>query len=694
MTFLSIVKKNFKYNFSRYISFYFINSLIVGMLFVYGSLAFNNEVKNVVASNSANNNLMPTILNMSLLVLCIFSVVFITYTNLEFLKNRGKEFGMYLTLGMTRKDLSKLILFENIGILISSIITGIAGGMLLGRLFYMGFEKVLNIDSLKFEITSKGILLSICIFTIIFIGNLIFNMIYISRVSIITTLKSSVKGESSKGNLFMGAVASFLFVIALILIPKILNKEIFIDFKPAMNICIVITVIAPFFIIASGILGIKYIMSKTPKTYNNNLLILSGLSHKLNTHKSILYILSLLAAMATSFIGATYALYVTTEEGVRAENPFDVIFMENEKYNKVSSKEVESLLKSNNVKIDNYKTLEYLKLPILTKEIGGEGFNIEANVEVISESAFNKHMNSNIDIKEKGMNIIRVYTDDYKPQISDTIIPTIENIGEYIEYPNTYKKEQINEITKGNFIEIDGDKVSFEENIQYVNFLYNEAFQLGFGAIINDEDYNKLKENTPNSLVEKAHLINTKNNEKIKEILEPYLLEKNSFKSNAWESLVGNHHLSEDTQGERYIKGFKPVYTQELVDDTVISYGMIFYVVGFIGCLFFLANGVVLYYKTLNQVRDDKERVISLSRIGMTDNEIRKVLSKELAIMFFVPILVGGGLAIYYISLMFSNWSVSQSVDERLLYIIVGAIIIQSILYFISRRKFLKEILG
>ena len=158
MTFLSIVKKNFKYNFSRYISFYFINSLIVGMLFVYGSLAFNNEVKNVIASNSANNNLMPTILNMSLLVLCIFSVVFITYTNLEFLKNRGKEFGMYLTLGMTRKDLVKLILFENIGILISSIITGIAGGMLLGRLFYMGFEKVLNIDSLKFEITSKGIL--------------------------------------------------------------------------------------------------------------------------------------------------------------------------------------------------------------------------------------------------------------------------------------------------------------------------------------------------------------------------------------------------------------------------------------------------------------------------------------------------------------------------------------------------------
>jgi len=162
MTFSSIVRKNLVYNFNKYISFYFVNSLIVAMLFMYGSLIFNSTIVNSIGKSS----LYDTVI-VSLGGTILFSIIFITYTNVSFLKNRGKEFGVYLTLGMTAKDLIKLIFMENISIMIAALLTGILGGTLFGRLFYMGLNKILEGTTIVYEINYESILLSIGVFTLI-----------------------------------------------------------------------------------------------------------------------------------------------------------------------------------------------------------------------------------------------------------------------------------------------------------------------------------------------------------------------------------------------------------------------------------------------------------------------------------------------------------------------------------------------
>jgi len=99
---------------------------------MYGSLMYNSAIIKGIGKTSTYG-----IVKLALVGIIIFSIVFITYTNIYFLKNRGKEFGVYLTLGMTYKDLTKMVIMENIGVMIASLVTGIVSGTVLGRMFYM-----------------------------------------------------------------------------------------------------------------------------------------------------------------------------------------------------------------------------------------------------------------------------------------------------------------------------------------------------------------------------------------------------------------------------------------------------------------------------------------------------------------------------------------------------------------------------
>lgn len=115
MTFSAIVYKNLKYNLARYISFYLVNSFIVAVLFMYGTLFFNDSIPDNTKS----------VFNFSFVAIVLFCIVFISYTQTYFVKFRGKEFGVYLTLGMTARDLKKMTRRENIIIISISLLTGI-----------------------------------------------------------------------------------------------------------------------------------------------------------------------------------------------------------------------------------------------------------------------------------------------------------------------------------------------------------------------------------------------------------------------------------------------------------------------------------------------------------------------------------------------------------------------------------------
>ncbi|WP_317311248.1 ABC transporter permease [Clostridium thermobutyricum] len=684
MTFFSIVKKNFKYNLNKFISYFFVNALVIGMLFMYGSLLFNSVVNKELKGTS----LIET-LNIALMALIIFAIVFITYTNISFLKNRDKEFGMYLTLGMTRKDLIKIVIFENLSVMILALLVGTLGGAIFGRLFYMALSKILDYINIPYELNIESFVLSAGVFILIFIGNMIFNIIYMNRVSIMSNLKASRNKEVGKSNLMIGSISLILFIIALLLLPQTLLRKLFNGNSVIIGILVFMTIVLPYFIIGSIITVFNKVIQKYTKFYNNEILILSNLSHRFKNYKNILYMLSILIAGAIYFSGTTYAMYSTSKELIDKDNPFDVAFVEKDGFNEVEESELKTLLNKKNIGIKNYSTLEFLEYALF-KEENGKYMYYSDSTQIISESNYNRHMKENIDV-EKGAGIyISVYNEKIITEDFGVILAALsrEELDELSYSMEEYlSKEELESIIgREKLYSIEKEKLKEVRGVNFTNIIYNTNVSSGKAIIVDDDEYESLKK--ANIKSGNMHLLNIKNEKEIGNILDDYLLKKNNIKKEDWNN--GKQILSFE---EEVIRGYKPIYKQELIEDSIKYNGMMFFTTIFIGLLFIFANGIVLYYKVLSEIDEERERVKLLRRIGIENKKLRKIISKEMAITFYVPIIIGGGIACYYIYVLFSNHYIVGVVMKNVFEVLIAAIIIQTIICLVSRKKYLKEVL-
>ncbi|GAA0070005.1 ABC transporter permease [Clostridium sardiniense] len=689
MKFSSIVRKNFIYNFNKYISFYFVNSMIIAMLFMYGSLLFNDEVVDSIGKTS----LYETI-NMALFGVILFSIVFITYTNMSFLKNRGKEFGMYLTLGMTTKDLTKLIFVENLGIMLASLGTGILSGAILGRLFYMGLNKVLNSVEIPYSLNYKSFLLSVGIFALIFIGNFIFNIFYIKKVSIIDVIKSSKKKEAGKSNMLIGLISLGVLIISCYCLPKVMLGEILGGKSYMIAIFVGLTLICPYMVIGSGIAVVKNILSRFPKLYNNNLLVLSNLSHRFTAYKNILYMVSLLIAGATFFVGYSYSMYTSVREFTDIGNPYDIMFVETAQYNKADKDKVKEVIKDNNGKMEKYDVLEYVEVPRFKEDDGMMTYNSDKE-SIVSETNYNKHMGTEIDVKPSEATYISSL-DEKVVDFSSSILTIMDKDQlqkiQDVSAENGYKlsKDEYKKIAgESKSLYLDGDNISGRSNVQFANFRHGADYAAGNALVLDDKDYELLKNNSNEKSYKKLHLINIKNGDKAFEGLLGYLMNINNLDNSFWAdgSLFGKYSYDERGIKESY----RPIYKEELISLQLDNSGIIFFTMIFIGLLFVIASGVVLYYKVLSDINEEEERITSLTRIGILQKEVKAIISKELAIVFFVPIIVGGGMGIYYLYLMSYNSGMTDTIMKKSMFILIIGAIIQFIAYLISRKKCIRE---
>src|SRR5699024_4240701 len=76
----------------------------------------------------------------------------------------------------------------------------------------------------------------------------------------------------------------------------------------------------------------------------------------------------------------------------------------------------------------------------------------------------------------------------------------------------------------------------------------------------------------------------------------------------------------------------------------------------FIGIVFFVSAGSFLYFRLYTDLDEDREKFAAISKIGLTSREMSRVISKQIALLFFAPIvvaLVHGAVALTALSHMF-----------------------------------------
>lgn len=145
------------------------------------------------------------------IVVEIFCIIFLIYSNSFLMKRRQKEIGLYNILGLERNHIGIVMFLETIITSIGSLAGGIAAGIIGSKLALLLLLKLLHIPSvLGFYISVKGIFTCLFMFGIIFLMILFLNLAKIHLSRPVELLRGNNTGEKEPVAKWLMALIGFI----------------------------------------------------------------------------------------------------------------------------------------------------------------------------------------------------------------------------------------------------------------------------------------------------------------------------------------------------------------------------------------------------------------------------------------------------------------------------------------------------
>jgi len=643
----NMAAKNLRGNLYRYIMYYLSNVFAVTVFFIFANFVFHPNLNaplapHIVAEMGAKNGIIAC-----QVVIVVFSLLFVTYATSIFIKSRGKEFGLLSLFGMTNGQIRKYVLIEGTIIALISIATGVATGMLFSKLFFMAMEAFMEI-ALPFNISLKALLLTVSIFLVLFeVVNLV-TILQIRNKEIIEQLKthktpkvlpkfSKVKSTIGVALLVLGYVIAWFVHGAYVVL--------------AMIPVIIIVIIGTYFVFTEFSLALANRITRSKKLFYNktNMIAFSQMIFKLQDTAKVLFLAAILGAITFSATETIYSFFTEIPKLSGIYTPEAIVIIQKgetlDDYGKIGL--VKDILEKNDLKVDEH--------------------HIVKTVEIINETVVNEDGS-----KDK---ILAMSNSDYNrlaEYLGREELVVNENELIYIFPYETYDvkgdPENIKRLPyEAVDLSLNGEvseykvKGEIHEEIMSINRVgYFDAL------VLNDNDFN----NMLNIAKERDIVI------------------YNGFNINRWQRSYDASVEIKEVLGEKYEGSF---YSKAIPYKGIRkSFGLTLFIGFFIAFLFFIASGSIIYFKLFNEIKQDGIEYNILKKIGVTKKEMDKMITKQIAIIFFLPFIVST------IHSLFALKSLSNLIETNLftngIIVMVGYFIVQGLYFLIIRRIYLNRI--
>ena len=343
---------NLKNNRKTYVPYVLTAIVTVMMYYILCGLA---------GGSSIGDGTLQRVLEYSLWVVVIFSVLFLFYTNSFLMKRRKKEIGVYNVLGMGKPHIAKMLTMEALVMASASIAGGILAGLTFEQLMYLCLQKLLRFETgMKSEFHLETVLSTTVLFLGIFVLILGYNLLQIRLSNPSELLRAGKEGEKEPRTKLFLALAGTVFLgigyyvawtteSPLEAIPKFFLAVI----------CVIIGTYALF--IAGSIALLKFLKGRNHFYYQaKHFVSVSGMIYRMKQNGAGLANICILSTIVLVMISATASLYLGINDVVRARYP-----SENRITSKISTPEqdiqvrqmVEEVYAKHDVKMT--KTIEY-----------------------------------------------------------------------------------------------------------------------------------------------------------------------------------------------------------------------------------------------------------------------------------------------------------------------------------------------
>ncbi|MDD3893718.1 MAG: ABC transporter permease, partial [Syntrophomonadaceae bacterium] len=191
MTLFSLTTRNIRKNMQNY-SLYFVSmvfSIVVFYIFV--SIQYNQQVAQTVGETT------KMMLKLGAICVAVFSAIFMGYSNAFFTRKRKKEIGLYSLLGLQKKQVARMLFYENLVMGVVALGVGIIVGSLFSKLFVMLFFRLMgHFVQVYFAISPQAILTTAAVFLLIFTVISLYAYSLIYRFKLVDLFYAEQSGES------------------------------------------------------------------------------------------------------------------------------------------------------------------------------------------------------------------------------------------------------------------------------------------------------------------------------------------------------------------------------------------------------------------------------------------------------------------------------------------------------------------
>ena len=561
-------------------------------------------IMHAISVNEALNQMsggteLKVLLFFGVIVIAIFSTIFLLYTNSFLIKRRKKEFGLFNILGMEKRHLAKIMFWETLFIALLGLTVGIISGMILSKLMFLVLLKLIAFNvPLAFEIPFSSISTSVALFGGIFALSLFYNLGQIQLAKPIELLRSEQMGEREPKTKWLLILIGALSLGAGYYIALITESPL--QAFSRFFLAVLLVMVGTYSLFTAGSVGILKLLRNNKDFYYQprHFTAISGLLFRMKQNAVGLANICILSTAVLVTLSTTFALYVGVEDQLRNRFP-----------------------RSIEIKVYDVENVD-------VGTIRSQAFSILEQHDLQPQESVD-FRDLTITVAQEGDSFLvgREYFSDFSPNVGFLSFLNLADYQRIVNKPLSLEEDEIilcsdNSYPYETLTVLERTFTVKDHSAPFTGHL--DSFN-NYSVIVKDlEILEELRQAQAKVYGESAssftHYLGFELDSSPKQELEIY---------EEMRASIGAPPISiKSRAAER--------------DSFYMLYGGLFFIGIFLGTLFVMGTVLIIYYKQITEGYDDQKRFAIMQQVGMGQEEVKKTIRSQVLMVFFLPLVTAG----------------------------------------------------
>ncbi|MFD3216053.1 FtsX-like permease family protein [Bacillus sp. BR_7a] len=645
MTFWQFAFKNVTRNSRAYFAYFVSSSFSIAVFFSFAVYLFHPKLQNFSMISEISGLMI-----FSEVVIVFFSFFFLLYSIGTFLKVRKKQFGVLTILGISRKQLHRLVFMENMLIGILSIFFGMQFGLVFSQFFLLVTAKLTHVPGIYLYWPTNAIILTTIVFLSLFIIVSTFTPMLIRTKKTVYLLKANAGQQKERKPSILISLFGTICLIGGYTLAG--NPKYFVSLDPKIGMIYMVSSIflipllvsiGTYFFFSQISFLLIHILKKRRNFYMKriNMLWISDLASRIRTNINMLFIVAMLSTIAFTMITFLYGLGKFMKLEAERISPFAFSYVSYEA-NPFTSQHLswlEKQLQDEKFSYDKIK-VELYATPLKEDESVEDYDGIYA----IKQSDYNKLANS-LQLKKLFMNDNEAYV-----LAGSSYFPLFNALDD------SYTREHITLSNTNYKLQVKG----YEAIHAIPSYFAHQTLVLSDSVI----------HNLPNGTKHvTSYNYNVQNWENTYTIADEFIKQ------------IDKDRASVENDGRPLVRAYESGNSLYRIKLGSASY---FLIGTFLGIIFFIGAGSVLYFRMYTDLTNEQEKYVTITKIGLTESEMKRSATIQLAILFFVPYIISSIHTMFATKMLQDVISISLFAEITVVLVIFGTV---EIIFFLLIRS-------